>query len=94
MIRKYGTRREARTALTNDGYAISFSSPGRPELWHRDRYSRCAIARVMHDGEESWRIMAYPEPAVCSPEDVKMYARRDGVVLRAGQYVDDGAWLE
>ncbi len=83
MHRVHVTRLQARTELANAGFHNAFSTPGRPELWVKGR-DRRAVQRRVIGADEAWLIVAYPEPAVCLPEQVASLYLRDGEVMQAG----------
>lgn len=98
MIRVHPSRVAARTALGQAGYLIAHSSPGRPELWARDR-DRRAVRRRIVGADVDWTIEAYPEPAVCTADELAALTARDGAVLSGGldmtvSIPDDSSWLE
>lgn len=88
MKRVYDTREQVRSALATEGYQSGFSSPGRPELWVKGR-SRMAYARQVSGADERWVILPYPEPSTCTPEQARELEKRDGIVLQAGQLVNE-----
>jgi hypothetical protein len=101
MKHSHDTRLQARIVLAEEGYIVAFSSPGRPELWVKlsDSDRRCAIARVVEGADETWRIVAYPEPAVCGADEMPALLNRDGQVLQAGRLCEtmpsvDDSWLD
>lgn len=85
----YTSKREAKRALMEHGYRPAFSSPGRPELWigPDPKRERVAVALASYiGGKEEWRIVPYPEPAVCNAREAEELATRDHVVT-SGSYV-------
>lgn len=90
MKRVHDTRLAARTALVDAGYTVAHSAPNRPELWVKltDSGSRCAVARVVEGADETWQVVAYPEP------DEPIGAVLNGGVDAAGAVPDNSDWLE
>ena len=83
----YTSKHEAKKALMEHGYRSAFSSPGRPELWigPDPKRERVAVALASYiDGKEEWRIVPYPEPAVCNAREAEELAKRDRVVTSGG----------
>src|SRR5688572_16140917 len=90
MIRVHPTRPGARHALAQAGYGCAHSSPGRPELWVKGRERRAVLRRVV-GADETWEVVAYPEPAVCRPDELAALTARDGAVLSAGVLLPEPA---
>ena len=83
----YTSKREAKRALMEHGYRVA--GTGRPQLWigpypKRERVT-VALASCI-GGKEEWRIVPYPEPAVCNAREAEELAKRDRVVT-SGSYV-------
>lgn len=91
MKEEHSAREAARAELFANGYTEGFSSPRRPLLYVpralRESTPRLAVMRDREHGVECWRIVPYPEPAVCTPNEAAELEVRDGIVLPGGRDV-------
>lgn len=89
MKEEHPTREAARAELFEHGFTEGFASSRRPNLYVpqalKQSTPRLAVLRDREHGVERWRIVPYPEPAVCSPGEAAELEKRDGIVLPGGR---------
>jgi hypothetical protein len=72
---------DARRELAAHGYSLGFSSPGRPALWAKaGARERDYRAIALATGDTEYRIVPYPLPATCTPEQLSALQARDKII--------------